>query len=225
MSAAVVLTSQRSRSLVLAAVVVAALSLLAGLVVALRGDRVWSVWGVLGLLALLGGLVLVLLVPRLVPPITATISPAGYRRTRRGEVEVDLPRAELTRVVFHPAEHRIVLHSLTASVELDEGVRWREVVAIVRDWVGANPSLVADDATRELLLTDTSVHRSLPGLLWRWVVPMRILLPVVLVLLLLVVAVVVAVVGGRSLIESVSDAHEPLQRSPVGQVVVHDELA
>lgn len=174
MTPVVLRTGRGALLLVLAAVGFLEVGLVAGLVSALRSGQVDTLWGLVGLLALVLGVAIVALVPHLVHPTTTTLSLEGYRVTRRGSVVLDIPRETLTGVVLRPAlqatwqrtdagdpsvrgvgrdrlHNRIELRSPAATVQLDDGRRWREQVAIVREWVRHDPSLVDDETTRALL--------------------------------------------------------------------------
>lgn len=154
MEPVVLRTGRGSLLIVVAAVGFVLVGLVAGFVTAVRADEVISVWGVLGLLALLSAGGLVLLVPRLVRPTTVTVSAEGYRIERGRAVVLDLPREQLTAVtlVREAQTTRIDLAHGGGVVSLVSGPRWREVVAVVRQWVAADPTLVHDQPSRDLLL-------------------------------------------------------------------------
>lgn len=188
--AVVLRTDRGALLLVLLAVGFVEAGLLAGMVASLRDGGRFTVegqepgmlgpltaWSLLGLLALVLAVALVLLAQAMVRPVTTALSPAGYRRERRGRVAVDVRREDLTGVRFRPAaqatwqrsdaadpsvrgvgrtrlHNRIELRSPQATVQLtdtDTGT-WPSQVEVVRTWVRDRPDLVDDDVSRAFLL-------------------------------------------------------------------------
>lgn len=197
--AVVVRGGRLGSSLVLAAAVLVLVGSLAALWISLGSDG-WSAWPgwlwtaltwVVLLPLVLGLLVAVVaLGPEVRHPTTVVVSPHGYRRERRGLVEVDLPADALTSLRLLPAArtvlsapdrddpsirgvgrtrlgNRIALRADDATATLTEGRRWRETVDVVRGWARERPELIADAPTRSLLAgspdSPDPVEESKPG--------------------------------------------------------------
>lgn len=144
-------------------------------------------WVLLLPLALLLAVAVVLLLRAIAAPTTEVLSPSGYRRERRGRVEVDVRRQDLTGVRFRPAaqatwqgsdaadpsvrgvgrtrlHNRIELRSPQATVELTDTRAWPEQVEVVRAWVRDRPELLdADPDSHSFLLATRSTPSSAPA--------------------------------------------------------------